>query len=440
GEVFARAHRVPDSVEASLLEVPGVEAVYTRVVNGVRLPMPGMDAPAVGYLVSVPEDGPPPLHAIRIAQGRDLAPGHLDEVLVLESFARAHELEPGDSIPIVIEGAIRRFRVVGFANSPEYVFALPPGEVMAPDDRRLAVIWMSRAAAGPASDMDGAFNDVVATLQPGASEPAVIADIDRILEPYGGLGATGRDRQPSHYFLSQELSQLENLATWAPILFLAVAAFLLNVVLGRFVQLQRGEIATLKAIGYSDRTVGLYYLALASVIVLFGAALGMGLGALLGRGMMGLYAEFFRLPALEFRLTPRVLVSSAGISLAAGVFGALFTVRSVVALPPAEAMRPASPVVYRSGRLVAVLGSPLATLFGPSVRMVIREVSRRPLRLLLSVSGVALAVGILVMGRSFVDAMNYLVDDYLPSSQREDITVTFDMPRAPRALGELDAI
>jgi putative ABC transport system permease protein len=440
GEVFARAHRVPDSVEASLLEVPGVESIYTRVVTGVRLPMPDMDAPAIGYVVSVPDDGRPPLHGLRITAGRDVAPGHLDEVLVLESFARAHDLEPGETIPIVIEGAMRRFRVVGFANSPEFVFSLPPGEIMAPDDRRFAVVWMSRAAAGPASDMDGAFNDLVATMQPGASEPAVLAEIDRLLEPYGGVGATGRDRQPSHYFLDQELAQLENLATWAPVLFLAVAAFLLNVVLGRFVQLQRGEIATLKALGYSDRTVGTYYLELASVIVLFGAALGMGLGAVLGRGMMTLYAEFFRLPALEFRLTARVAAAAAGISLAAGVLGALVTVRSVVSLPPAEAMRPAAPASYRSGRLGAALASPLATLFGPSVRMVIREVSRRPARLLLSVAGVALAVGILVMGRSFMDAMTYLVDDYMPSTQREDVTVTFDLPRQPRSLGELDAI
>ncbi len=440
GEVFARAHRAPDAVAASLLDVPGVEAVYTRVVSVARVPMPGMDQPATGYVVSLPDDGPPPLSQLRIVEGREIAPGHADEVLVLESFARAHDLGPGSSIALVIEGSVRRFRVVGLANSPEFVFALPPGEMLAPDDARFAVVWMSRAAAGPASDMDGAFNDVVATLQPGASEAAVLAAFDRILEPYGGVGATGRDRQPSHYFLEQELSQLENLATFAPGLFLAVAAFLLNVVLARFVQLQRGEIATLKAVGYSDRQVGLFYLALTSVIVLFGALLGVILGAFLGRGMVGLYAEFFRLPALAFVLTPRIVAASAGISLAAGVLGALVTVRAVVTLPPAEAMRPAAPAVYRASPLLSAIGRPVALLFGPSARIVLREVSRRPLRLALSVVGVALSVGILVLGRSFLDAMSYLVDDYMPGTQREDVTVTFTDPRPPRALGELAAI
>ncbi len=440
GEVFVRAHRAPNSVAASLLEIPGIESVYTRVVTLVRLPMPGMDAPAIGYVVSVPDDGPPPLDAIRIARGREIAPGHLDEILVLETFAKAHDLDPGDSLPIVIEGAIRRFRIVGIANSPEFVFGLPPGELMAPDDRRFAVVWMSRAAAGPASDMDGAFNDVVATMQPGASEAAVLADLDRVLEPYGGLGAIARERQTSHFFLEQELGQLENLALWAPILFLGVAAFLLNVVLGRLVQLQRGEIATLKAVGYSDRRIGLHYLELASFIVILGAGLGLALGVFLGHGMTGIYVQFFRLPALDFELTPRIAASAGGISLAAGVLGALVTVRSVARLPPAEAMRPAAPAVYRRGAAMGAFGGALSALLGPSVRMVLREVSRRPVRLVLSVLGVALSVGMLVMGRSFIDSMDYLVDDYLPGTQREQLTVTFDTPLAPRALGELEAI
>lgn len=439
-EVFVSAHRAPNSVESALIEIPGIESVYTRVVTGVRLPMPGMDAPAIGYAVSVPDEGPPPLNEIRIARGRGIAPGHMDEVLVLESFAKAHDLEPGDALPIVIEGAIRRFRIAGIANSPEYVFGLPPGELMAPDDRRFAVVWMSRAAAGPASDMDGAFNDVVATMQPGASEDAVLAELDRVLEPYGGLGAIARDRQTSHFFLTQELGQLENLALWAPTLFLAVAAFLLNVVLGRLVQLQRGEIATMKAVGYSDRRIGLHYLELAFVIVILGAGLGLALGVLLGHGMTGLYLQFFRLPTLDFRLTPRMAASAAGISLAAGVLGALVTARSVARLPPAEAMRPAAPAVYRRGTLLGASRGPLSALLGPSARMVLREVARRPLRLALSVLGVALSVGLLVVGRSFVDSMNYLVDDYLPGTQREDVTVTFDTPLAPRSLGELDAI
>lgn len=101
-----------------------------------------------------------------------------------------------------------------------------------------------------AFDMEGAFNDVVLTLAPRASQAATIDALDRLLEPWGGLGAYGRGEQTSNRFLDDEIEQQRVMATTVPAIFLGVAAFLLNVVLGRLVAAQREQIATLKALGY----------------------------------------------------------------------------------------------------------------------------------------------------------------------------------------------
>ena len=63
-----------------------------------------------------------------------------------------------------------------------------------------------------------------------------------------------------------------------PFIFFGVAAFLLNVALGRLVTAQREQIAALKALGFPTTPLVLHYLKLVAVIVLFGSALGLAGG------------------------------------------------------------------------------------------------------------------------------------------------------------------
>lgn len=432
-DVFARCKRAPEALRTRLEAVPGVAVVETRVSEGVLIPMPALPEPASGQVVSVPAGRPPALNALTLRSGRGVEPGHADEVVVLETFAQAHQLVPGSRLPVVLNGQLRQLRVVGTAASPEYIMAMAPGE-LAPDPARFAVLWMDRAALAPAFQMEGAFNDVTFRLQPGASEAAALDGVDALLEPYGGLGAIGRSKQLSHFMLSGELSQLESMATVVPVIFLGVAAFLLNVVLSRLVFLQRSQIATLKAVGYRDLAVGLHFLELVSLIVLVGAAFGLALGAWLGRAMTELYAGFFHFPVLEYRLALPVALVAVGISLLSAVVSALVSVGAVVRLPPAEAMRPPAPALYRRTALER-LG--LLALLGAAERMIVREVERRPLRLLLSSVGIAMAVAITVVGQFWSDAMDYMMEVQFGQAMREDLTVVFRSPRPARALREL---
>jgi len=127
--------------------------------------------------------------------------------------------------------------VVGIALSPEYIYEVGQG-MLFPDNKRFGVLWMGRAALEAAFNMEGAFNDVSLKLAPrafseGAEEAEVIASLDRLLLPYGGLSAYGRRDQLSNRFLVDELGELEVSATYIPAIFLAVAVFLIYIVLSR---------------------------------------------------------------------------------------------------------------------------------------------------------------------------------------------------------------
>jgi putative ABC transport system permease protein len=433
-DVFAHLERAPESVADRVRSIPGVAIAETRVLRSVMIPISGLDRPAVGTLLSLPNDGTPALDAVALKRGRMLDATHDDEVLVLDGFANAHGLEPGDRLPVVLNGVQRDLRVVGIAMSPEFVFPLAPGAITY-DAKTSAVLWMSRSAVAAAFRMEGAFDDIVIRLEPGASSRNVELATEAVLTPYGVVSVLPRAKQISNYILSGELMQLENMATVVPFIFLFVAAFLLNVVLSRLVYLQRSQIATLKAVGYSDLHVGLHYLSLVLIVVVIGSILGIGVGAWLGRSLTHLYTDqYFRFADPHFRVEPASAVLAILVSLISACVGALSAVRHVTRLPPAEAMRPPSPTSYRQSWWDRIGGS---RLFGPSTRMVLREVGRRPLRLVLSTVGIALASGIVVVAGFFYDAIGLMLDVQFHRAMREDVTVTFQRTLPRRAVREM---
>ena len=433
-DVFVRLKRAPDSVADRIQDVRGVATVYPRVVEEVLLPIEGMLTPAQGQIVSLPALGQPPLNDVLVKSGRFPEAGRSNEVLVYEPFAKEHGLTPGSTIPAVLNGKLHELIVVGLALSPEYVFAIEPGGVSS-DDERFSPMWMSRSAIAAAFQMEGAFNDVVLRLEPGADEVSVLTAVDQILAPYGGLGAIGRDLQISSSILDGEIAQIEAMVIFLPGVFLAVAAFLLNVVFSRMVSLQRGQIAVIKAVGYSNATIGLHYLKMVCIIVLLGSAVGVGLGAWLADAMLDLYAGFFRLPMTRGRIDLPVAINAVIASLAAAVLGVGFALYSAMTLPPAEAMRPPSPTRYRASPVERFPG---LRRIRQTTMMVVREVWRRPLRTVLSAAGIAFALAIIILGRFGKDAHGPILELQFGRQQREDISVSFASEVDQRGLGYLE--
>jgi putative ABC transport system permease protein len=432
-EVFALLKRAPDTLVGRLQAIPGVERLQTRVVAAARLTVPGFNDPVVATLVSIPEGRSPPLNSLYLRRGRLVTAGRDDEVLVNDTFADEHDLQPGDHLTATINGRRKQLTIVGIAMSPEYMYAISPGAVF-PDFKRYGIMWMGRAALAAAYNMEGAFNDVSFKLVDGAIADDVIQRIDRVLTRYGGLGAYARRDQTSHRFLSEELKGLETMAAVFPVIFLGVAAFLLNVVITRLVYTQRNQIAILKAFGYSNLAVGRHYAALALVIVLIGLAGGIAVGAWMGRGLSALYMEFYRFPFTEYHLHADVIVLAALVSIAAGMTGAVLAVHRAVQLPPAEAMRPETPAVYRE-TLIERLG--LQRWFSQPTRMIARHIERRPLKSLLSIGGIAAACGIVMVANFQQDAVTYMIDVQYAMSQSQDLTVTLTEPTSHHALYSL---
>ena len=432
-DVWVNLRRAPETLQSRLTDIPGVAIAETRISFLATLDLEGLDAPATGRFVSLPELRRPALNDIQIRQGRYLEPGAPDEVIISEKFAQARGLRPGDQIRAIINGRARDLDIVGTAVSPEHIYAMPPGGIM-PEDERYGVLWMGERALGPAYDRDGAFNEAFVRMTPGANPREVIDGLNNLLRPYGGFGAYPRRDQPSHMILQAELDQNRIMGTAIPAIFLAVAVFLLHLVLGRLIATQRGEIAVLKAFGYRDSEVGLHYLQFAMAAVLLGIVLGAAGGVMLGQGYIDLYGEYFELPGLTYRVSWPLLLTASLISLLGAATGAINAVLKAVRLPPAEAMRPEPPASFKAGWLES---SGLTRLLPSSARMIIRNLERRPWQCLMSSMGIALSVAILVIGFFLFDGVRYLMDLQFREAQREDVSVNFHEQQSARVLHEL---
>ena len=431
-DIFSSLKRAPQQMVKRIEAIPGVRQVEDRVVAQVRMEVDNFPDPLIGQLVSIPDHGDSKMNVLFMREGHKPETDK-QEVLLSEPFANAHQLKPGDAITAIINGRRQKLRVSGIDLSPEYIYSLGPG-AMFPDNQRYGILWMKRKALATAYDMDGAFNDVVLKLKDNAKATDVIERLDRLLARYGGIGAYERKDQQSHHFLSQEFRGLETMATLFPAIFLGVAAFLLNVVVTRLVNTEREQIAVLKAFGYSNTSVGLHYLQLVLLITSVGVVSGLLVGRRLGQGLGNIYMEFFHFPYLDFSLATSTIALAFLISFSAAIIGTLHAVYRAAKLPPAEAMRPEPPARYQESLLER---SGVKRYLSQPSRMIIRHISRKPLKTCFTILGIAMAGAIMMLGNFQGDSINYMLHVQYDLTQREDLTVSFTEPTSRRAEYEL---
>ncbi|MEW6356951.1 MAG: FtsX-like permease family protein [Planctomycetota bacterium] len=388
--------------------VEGVSEIQERISFPVVVDLDGVDKPISGQVISMPTEPTPVLCGIVMKRGSYFTADRRDEVIISEKFAQVRRIAPGMFIHLILNEQRKKLFVVGTAISSEYAYLTPPGGIV-PEPLNYGVFYIKRDLAEDMFGFQGACNNLVGMFTPDARrnpEP-VLREIERRLDPYGVFAATPLKQQASNLALTGELKGLAVTATILPVVFLGVAALVLNVLMTRMAEQQRTTVGTLKALGYTNGQIFAHFVKFGLFVGIVGGVLGCAMGYWLTGWMVNLYSEFYEFPRLVNDIYPMVLLISLLISIAFSVLGTLRGVHEVVKLNPAEAMRERPPAW--GGQILLEHWRWFWTRLDFRWQMVFRGLFRHKVRTIIGLTAAAMGSAIVLLALGNTDSLNYMV-------------------------------
>jgi putative ABC transport system permease protein len=427
--------KAPNSEANRLSTLEGVTEIRTRIQFQATVDIASVPRPINAMVLSLPEQRHRILNDVVMKRGTYFTEHRENEVIINDAFARHHGVSPGQYVHLILNNRRQELFVVGTAISSEFVYMLGPGAIL-PDPEHFGVFYLKRRFAEDIFDFNGATNQVIGRLASMSSgrEEEVLRRAESILEPFGVFTTLALKDQASNMYLSNEIEGLNAFGVVMPMIFLAVAAVVLNVLMNRLSEQQRVVIGTLKALGYGNRRLLLNFIKFGIAVGLIGGIVGVISGYILAGLMTQVYRGFFEFPALSNRFYWDNAAVGLGISIACAVLGTLQGARKVLRLQPAEAMRSKPPT--GGGPILLERIQWLWRQFSFGSRMVLRNVMRNRLRTAAGLFAAAMGASLLVSGFMMANSMNYLIDFEFYRTAHSDFDMRFRDERSQDAVME----
>ncbi len=412
-----------------LLSIPGISELRPRIQFLCTVDLPQARDPINGLVLSMPDQRQPVINDVVLKRGGYFTEQRRDEVLVNNAFARKHGIIPGDVIHLILNNRRQELHVVGTAISSEFIYLVGPGAI-SPDPEHFGVFYLKQSFAEEVFGFDGAANQVLGLLTPEmrAHPDELLRTAERKLKPFGVFSVTPLRDQPSHRFLTDEIRGIGTFAGLMPIIFLAVAALVLNVLLMRLIDQQRVVIGTLKGLGYSNAELFWHFTKFSGIIGLVGGFVGWGLGYYMGGVMTARYQMMFEFPELKSNVYPDLYLVGLAIGMSCSLIGSIRGARQALSLQPAEAMRSKPP--SKGGRIWLERIPALWSRLSSGWRMVLRNMIRHRARTIVGVFAAAMGAGVLSCGLLLQASMNYLIDFQFSKIDCSEIDLSFKDERS----------
>ena len=416
--------KIPRVEVERLAQVSGISELQSRIVMAVTIDLQDEPKPVSGQLISMPADPQPIINGLLLKEGTYFTEFYREEVILSYGFAKARGIRPGDRLRVILNDHMEELLVVGTAISPEFLFARAPG-AMIPDKSTFAQLYVKREFAEEATSLEGAANQLCGLLAPEfRSRPGVVLEtLEDLLIPFGEATSTQLSEQGSNQQLSSDLAQIRSINLIVPSVFLCVSALILDVLMMRMAQQQRTIIGTLKALGYTNFQLLAHFLKFGIVIGLSGGVVGAAFGYWLAGVILTLFNQLYELPNIVNRTYPSIVGGCLALGVIVACVGTLRGVWQVIALMPAEAMRPKPPEAMRR---VALEG--LQTLWRKldfRWQMVFRSLTRNRIRTFTNIFSSAMGTALILQTLQVSDALNELLEFTFEQMLVSDFDLTF---------------
>lgn len=336
GDVFAEVSAIPDGELARLTDIEGIEEADGKLAADLRIQGPGMQGIVSVHLMSYEEDG---LNRLSLSAG-NMAEG---EIYLGRRMSEAYGYSPGQELSILEKGKARKFRYKGECLAPDYIYIIMPGGSEVPDGSVYDLACVSREEMEDILGVKGVCNQLSFKLSRGYEFDDVKYELTERLESYGLKSLYDREDQPSFAMVKDEMKELSSTGSIFPIIFMGISAFMLYVVLKKFISGQKKLIGTMKAFGMKNSELIAPYIIEGAAIGGAGAFAAAFLSGVFGRFMFQMYVDFFNLPDPIYHDGIMTRIAGFLMAISVGILAVLLGVREIISIQPAQAMRTSSP-------------------------------------------------------------------------------------------------
>ena len=350
-------------------------------------------------------------------------PQNSREIFLSDGYAAAHDLEVGDWYELTLTGlgVHLRLQICGLGKDPECLYNVNATNP-SPDLSRFGFAYVDEQVLSGVMGSNQ-YNQICITTAEGLSAADLRSRVDEELGSKAVNILALKDNQPA-YSLMEAKNNLTPILTFFPTLFFLCAVLMMVSTMNRLIESARMDIGTFKALGYDDRTIMIYYLLHALLVVIVGFPIGALLGKYISQLIVWTIATGCDLPPYAIYHDFSAWGQAAGLTALCCLGSAWLVARSLLKETPAQCMRPKPPKNAKTVLLERI--GPLWRRLSFSRKYIIRNTFRNKVRMLTCVVGIAFCMALVFMAFAIKDSMDTYSDALAENQNKYDVMVSLN--------------
>lgn len=433
-DIFIKGSNMPESLENKLVGSNNIKEVEQRLVFDTKF-LTGNDDDKVNVRVVSAHKYENKINKLFMKEGKRALTGK--DIIVIEKFAEARNINIGDEIRLRINGKEHKFNVSGIASSAEYIYIMENEQSLVPAPEKFGVVYIEESYLRKIYSGKGSFNDIVIKLNNQESVDKTAKYLEDYLQRYS-VRITKRADQLSNNVLSQEISGLEMMSQSIPFIFLIFAGVMLAVMLSRIVKKDRVSIGVLKAMGFTNNEIIIHYLKYAGSVGLIGGTFGSIIGTALSGMMTNYYLVFFSIPMLVVQMYYNKIIISIILSFVFCIIAGFWGIKDILKINPAESMKPEAP---KKGKRIAIerVGF-IWNKVSFSWKIVLRNIFREKKKFIFIGAAVAITCGMMMMTMWMVDIIDVIFNRHYGEFIKVQYNISFDGFKSEKTMKEFSKL
>ncbi len=234
--------------------------------------------------------------------------------------------------------------------------------------------------------------------------------------------ALGRDTFQSYRTYKENANKVQTIALIFPVFFILIAALVVLTTMTRMIEEERGQIGTLKSLGYSRAAIAANYLGYGAFASIIGSILGVVVGILLLPWFIyQAFSTMFILPPFLLTLNIGGTIISCLIMIATVLLVTFLTILNTLREKPAYLMQKKAP---KPGKKIFLEYIPFFwNRLKFKNKSALRNVFRYKKHMLMTIIGVAGCTGLLLAGFGLSDSFSNTANMQINTIQKYDMSV-----------------